>query len=123
MNLLAQLTPDMLGPVVPWLLGASGVMLLLNQALSFFKDHIREKPTPADTYATRAEHAELKQRVEHISDEIVRGFERLDQKRSVSIAGLHDDLASTAEKLNARIDAMPARMIELLKSTRDLHKP
>ena len=123
MNLLAQIPTEALGPVVPWLAGASICVFLANQALTFFKDHIREKPTPADTYATRAEHAELKQRVEHFSDEIVRGFERLDQKRSVSIAGLHDDLASTAEKLNARIDAMPARMIELLKTTRDLHKP
>jgi len=56
-----------------------------------------------DEYATKAEHAELKGRVDKIADEIVRGFERVDQKRSVSIAGLHDDLEKSIGGLRVEV--------------------
>lgn len=100
---LAQLTADMLGPIVPWVAGASLTVFLLNQALSFFKEHIREQPTPSDTYASKSDHAELKRRVDEISAEIRGGFEKLDHKRSVSIAGLHDDLKDAVKDLRTEM--------------------
>ena len=59
----------------------------------------RATPPLHTVYVTKAEHAELKAQVERIAAEITRGFERLDQKRSVSIAGLHDDLETSAKEL------------------------
>lgn len=75
------------------------------------RDEAREHEPKASpplhaTYATKAEHSELKGRVDKISDDIMRGFERVDQKRSTSIAGLHDDLKreTTALRLEMKTD-------------------
>ena len=54
MPTLAQISLDMLGPIAPWLVSASAVVFLVNQAITFWKEHLREQPTPADTYATIA---------------------------------------------------------------------
>ena len=100
---VAQVSLETLGPIVPWLAGASVAIFLVNQALTFFKVHIREQPTPADTYASKSDHAELKRRVDEISAEIRGGFEKLDHKRSVSIAGLHDDLKDAVKELRTEM--------------------
>ena len=52
---LAQIGADAVGPLVQWIIGGSGAMFLLNQALTFYKEHIREQPTPSNTYATKEE--------------------------------------------------------------------
>ena len=59
----------------------------------------RANPALHTIYVTKAEHAELKAQVERIAAEITRGFERLDQKRSVSVAGIHDDLETMVKEL------------------------
>lgn len=113
-------------------------MFFLNQALTFYKVHMKEQPSPANTYATKEEHAalrnqvgafatkaehdKLEQRVNGLSAEIKDGFRELDKKRSVSIAGLHDDLNNGLEKVHKRIDELPNRVITLLKDTRDLSR-
>lgn len=119
---LAQVDLSSVPSLVVVIIGGSGVLFLLNQALTFWKEHMREKPAPADTYATKAEHSELKHRVEELSEKIETNFRALDHKRSVSIAGLHDDLNATRQTLEARIDAMPQRTIVLLNETKQLHR-
>ncbi len=57
----------------------------------------------ADEFATRAQHDDLKGRVDKIADEIRSEFARLDQKRSVSIAGVHDDLENAIAALRAGV--------------------
>lgn len=52
---LAQIGADAVGPLVQWIIGGSAVMFLLNQVLTFYKQHIREQPTPSNTYATKEE--------------------------------------------------------------------
>jgi hypothetical protein len=118
---LAQVDVEMVGPIVPWIAGASLTVFLLNQALCFFKEHIREQPTPSDTYATKPEHAELKERVHHVESLVDANYKTLDQKRSVSVANLHDALKEQTEALNKRIDEVPNRVISLLTETKKLH--
>jgi hypothetical protein len=98
----------------------------------------------ADRFATIEEHVELKERVDDMSLKIDEGFRHLDQKRSVSIAGLHEqtrlqgekiaalaaetakqtadliDLKNQTASINSRIDGIPSRTIALLKDTKKL---
>lgn len=114
---LAQLSADMAGPVVAWILGASGVLWFTNQAFDFYKAHIREQPTPSDTYATKAElrevHGRIKRerdevnariagmdgRIDGVSSEVRSGFKDLDKKRSDSIAGLHKAIDTVEDQM------------------------
>ncbi len=118
---LAQVTTDMLGPIVPWLVGASGAMFLLNQVLTFYKEHIREQPTPSNTYATKDEHGELKDKVHAVEKTVEDNYRSLDGKRSVSVANLHDALKEQTQSLNRRIDDVPQRVITLLRDVKALH--
>lgn len=73
----------------------------------------------ADEYATKAEHTELKIRVDGIDSSVRSGFDRLDGKRSVSIAGLHDDLEVKTKELRLEVKSdikgVHDRVTELLK--------
>ena len=98
----------------------------------------------AHRFATRDEHLELKSRVYEITEKIEEGFRQVDQKRSVSIANLHElireqgmtvaalraetskqtedlgDLKRSIGDAHARIDSVPARTIQLLRDTKGL---
>lgn len=120
--LLAQLSADLLGPLVTWLIGLSTAIFLANQIVSFWKDHLREKPAPADTYATKSEHGELRERVDRVEEKIEENYKTLDQKRSSSVANLHEAVRELSQQLNARIDEVPQRTIRLLAETKQLHQ-
>lgn len=109
-HFIAQLPTDSVPSLSAWILGASGAVFLINQALTFYKEHMRVKPEPADTYATKAEHTELKGRVDNADAKIETNFRELDRKRSVSIAGLHDDLAAKTEALRSEMKSDNERL-------------
>lgn len=77
-----------------------------------------------DTYTPFAQHKELKERVDKISEDIRVGFEKLDHKRSVSIAGLHDDLrdavAGMRTEVKDDISAVQNRINEVLGAVMEL---
>jgi hypothetical protein len=124
MLILAQLTERTADALVVWMVGGSAAIFAINQVLTFYKAHIKEQPTPADTYATKAEHAELRGRVDRMGTEIHSAFERLDQKRSVSIAGLHTKVeASTAEirrEIKADLGGVHERISTVLTAVSEL---
>ncbi len=103
MLILAQLTERTADALVVWMVGGSAAIFAINQVLTFYKAHIKEQPTPSDTYATKAEHALLAGRVDRMSGEIAQGFERLDHKRSASIAGLHQKLETSTTDIRREI--------------------
>lgn len=76
---------------------------------------------PQVEYATKAELHAVDQRVHELADKIESNFRELDRKRSVSIAGLHDDLHKVETAVHQRIDAIPAATIALLTETKKLH--
>jgi hypothetical protein len=100
---------------------AAAALVILNQALTFWKEHVKEKPAPADTYATKVDHSELRERVTSVEGKIDSNYKTLDQKRSVSVANLHEALTAQTAALNSRIDDVPGRVIELLSKTKQLH--
>lgn len=103
MPILAQLSEQTADALVVWMVGGSAAIFAINQVLTFYKAHIKEQPTPADTYATKAEHAELRTRVDRMSGEIAQAFDRLDHKRSVSIAGLHTKVDQATAEIRREI--------------------
>ena len=124
MKFLAQFDPSSVPSLVIFIVGGSAAIFLINQVLTFWKDHMREQPAPADTYATKSEHTELKDRVRTVETAVDENFRELDRKRSVSIAGLHDDLTAKTdalrkdmkddnERLNVRITEVLSRVSEL----------
>lgn len=80
--------------------------------------------TAHKSYTPWESHLELKARVDKMSDEIRQGFERLDHKRSVSIAGLHDDLQSTSAAIRAEMkedmSGVHNRITEVLSAVTEL---
>jgi hypothetical protein len=121
---LAQL-PEVEGPAfLAWLASAALALFLLNQAITFWKEHLREKPIPGETYATKVEHNELRQRLDAVDGKIEANFRELDRKRSVSIAGLHDDLTAKTEAIRAEMkhdaEGIHARMSDILGAVHEL---
>lgn len=97
-----------------WLASAFYLVGLVTAAVVLYK-HLHGRPTSTEiagqpltiqgaTLFTPIEaHNELKGRVDGISRDIAAGFERLDHKRSVSVAGLHDDLEVAIENLRKEV--------------------
>lgn len=73
-------------------------------AASIVKIFRREPPLHHE-YASKAELAALSKRVDDLGTEIREGFRSLDSKRSISIAGLHDDLESKTTDLRKEVKA------------------
>ena len=120
----AQLTPQILPPLVWWIAGFSLTLLLLNQALTFYKTHMREQPTPSHTYATKTELNELRTRVDGLVEKIDASFKKLDEKRSESIGGLHLNIDGVAADLRREMivenRGLHNRITEILGDLREL---
>lgn len=133
-SLLAQLSADMLGPVVPWIAGASLTLFFVNQAITFWKEHMRESPAPADAYATKQEMKEAHGRMSRERDEtralIVAAEARMQtecKRISDEVAGYNENAEDRATRINGRIDdlsekiaAAPEKVVEMLVRTKGL---
>ena len=138
---LAQISADQLGPIVPWLLGASAALFLLNQAITFWKEHMREAPAPADTYATKKELHEAHGRISRERKELDAAIAKAEltqkeasQRLDAELGAIRETLeanndagAAREQRINGRIDDlrdvvgdMPGRVVELLSKTKGL---
>jgi peptidoglycan hydrolase CwlO-like protein len=124
---LAQLSADMLpSGFVSWILCASGAVFLVNQVLTFYKDHFRETPAPAHTYATKADmDAELgrergarKKMYEEMGG-VQKSITALQKETTHQSADIQA-IKQKVEKLDERIDVVPERTIKLLRETKGL---
>ncbi len=111
--LLAQLSPDMIPPLVQWVIGASAAVFLLNQALDFYKSHIREQPTPSDTYATKKELAEAHGRMKREKGEADAKFAALAAEDIRLREKLDDEIAAIQQQLVANNTAAELRVGKL----------
>ena len=131
--LLAETAPDLLKPwleVFFWLGGGVGALLGAAVAVKSLRAS-EAAPTPQPlvvqahkSYTPWEQHLDLKARVDKMSDEIRQGFERLDHKRSQSIAGLHDDLQNSSATIRAEvkedISGVHTRINEVLEAVSEL---
>ncbi len=116
MTLIAQVTADMLGPIVPWIAGASLTLFLLNQALTFYKEHIREQPTPSNTYATKEEMRQAHGRMNREKEERDREIRDL----KATDEALREKLDREIKDLRDDVIAVPREVVALLKETKGL---
>lgn len=116
MFLLAQLSADTGSSLMTFLVGGSAALFLINQALTFYKQHIKEQPTPANTYATKDEMKQAHGRMTREKDEFDRQIRELKEEQE----RLDQKLDNKIDDLNERIDAVPERTINLLAKTKGL---
>ncbi|MBA4136754.1 MAG: hypothetical protein C0518_05505 [Opitutus sp.] len=114
--LLAQLSAQAIPSFIVFVVGGSATLFLINQALTFYKSHMKEQPTPATTYATKDEAKNLHGRIAREREEINRELTRIDAEQKA----LRNTLDLEIKDLNRRIDAVPGRTIQLLRETKDL---
>lgn len=131
---LAQISTDQIHPLVQFIVGGSAAVFLLNQAITFWKDHMREQPTPSDTYATKQEMKEAHGRMSRERDEtralIVAAEGRMQAECSriaAEVAGYNTNAEDRATRINNRIDDLsdkvaeaPEKVVEMLVRTKGL---
>ncbi len=104
---LAQLTPEQLGPIGPWLIVASVVLFLVNQALNFYKEHMREQPAPRDTYATKEELRQTHGRISRERDEVNR-----------NVAAAEAIARAAADRIDGEVKAISAAFADSVAQIR-----
>jgi hypothetical protein len=124
----------MVHPLVQWLIGLSTAIFMANQILSFYRDHIREKPTASDTYATKKEMAEAHGRMSRERKDIDSALDLLRAEDRSLRAKLEFEIADIGEKiiengragearvvkLHDRLDELPDKILDLLRKTKGL---
>lgn len=105
MLVLAQIPDASPEGIGAWLLMAACVLVLLNQGFSFFKNHIREEPRPAKTYAKHLDHVELARKVE----------QKAEQK---ALEGIKTELAKLRVETFSSISKAHHKMEDLIKELR-----
>ena len=84
-------------------------MFLLNQVLTFWKEHMREQPTPADTYATKEEHDAL-------IAEVDARFDKLNEDRRRNVTELHSKIDDMRREVKTDVHGVHDRITALLAS-------
>jgi hypothetical protein len=107
--LFAQLPSELSSPLVSWLLGGSAALFLLNQALTFWKDHMREQPAARDTYATKEDH-------EALIAEVDARFEKLNEDRRRNVTELHGKIDDMRREVKSDVHGVHDRITALLAS-------
>ena len=135
LTLLAQLPSPDSAQAIGWLaLAIFAAIGGVNQILRL-TDRFKEHPPSYQTYATKTEHKDLADKMDselgrergarkQIHEQI--GELRSDVSAMRTETGLQtrdiSDLKRQVADTNARIDAVPARTISLLRETQQLHK-
>lgn len=112
-HLLAQISPDLAAPTVQWLVGASAVAFLANQGLSLWKDHFRENPIPADTYATLHQLKEAHGRIGRERAEINVAIAKIEAAQAAAAIRLDAELTALREQLASNNQAGDERAEKL----------
>ena len=122
---LAQLSLESMPSLVTFIVGGSAALFLVNQALTFYKEHIRERPTPADTYATKTElgrvETQLRESIGELADDLKeevgaqagkrkRIYESIEKLGQDMAAMKSDNTAQTRQLVN--LEAKVDRLLE-----------
>lgn len=114
--LLAQLSTENIPSLITVLVGGSAAIFLINQVLTFYKTHMKEQPTPANTYATKEEMKHTHGRIGREREEVNLALAALREEQKAMRLVLDTEI----KDLNRRIDAVPQRTIALLRETKGL---
>ena len=133
---LAQLPDPSSAASVGWIiLSIAALCLALNQIMGFWREHVKEQPTPSETYATKQQHDEFRKQMDAelgrergsrklIHQEVAvlqadtKSLRTETESQTRQLADLKKQINDTA----VRIDEIPARTIRLLNETKQLHQ-
>lgn len=135
MTALANLPDPASASSIGWvLLSLAALAVAANAIASFWRQNIRETPSPSATYATKEEHRDLRTRLDEelgrergsrkrMHEEIAALQADTKSLRSESEAQTNQlgDLKAQLQDTNRRIDEVPRRTLELLNTTKQLH--
>jgi len=116
--LLAQATPDATAATA-WLIGLAAALVIIDRILAFFKSHMQETPRPADTYATKREHGELRQTLSQHIDAVEDRFQTFESKLEKTISDGNAHRTASNDRLETKIDSLAHDTKEDIKG---LHK-
>jgi septal ring factor EnvC (AmiA/AmiB activator) len=134
-TLAASLPDPASSESIGWLLGSiAALCVIANQVAAFF-DRFREKPAASATYATKEEHREFQTQMDaelgrergsrkKMHEEIgqlqgdMKSIRKETEQQSIQLGDLKTQINDTAK----RIDSIPARTIEMLATTKALHR-
>lgn len=133
--LIAQLPSATANGMTEWLICAAAALVIVERALAFYKNHMRESPVPGETYTKQADcvyrHQELTGRLrelEHKREQDVLSsgesrkliYKKLDDTRD-NIDDLRRELSEKIDELRKDIsngtNGIEARVIATLKNT------
>ena len=104
--------------VEQWLVPATCVFVLFERGLSFYKNHMKETPPPAETYMTNAlcgaQHRDLDARVATME----RGLALDDTKRAAiydRVEKVRQELKADIQHLSDKVEVLPLRLLEMIK--------
>jgi hypothetical protein len=106
--------PSSDGAVYAWLIGFAGVLVIVNQAMSFWKglsSGVKEVPAPADTYTAikecKPKHDEINRRLEALEKryeglltEIKRDYESIQKSGEARASGIHNRINEVLEEVS-----------------------
>jgi hypothetical protein len=104
MLILAQVPAATGAEIATWLISAAAVLLIMERGFSFWKNHLREEPTPSQTYATRTALSELDARVKENEaysrarrGEIYKEFSKIREEANEMAAEIYSTLKPVSE--------------------------
>lgn len=106
-----------------WFLALTVAVLLFDRVISFYKSHMKEKPDPAQTYATRVELAEIKSARKEDEDRAIFYRREIYDKIETTndkIETLRKDIGEDMDELASQIKNAPAETVALLRNTKGL---
>jgi uncharacterized protein YPO0396 len=133
--ILAQIAPDMLKGINTWLLCAGALLWLGNEGWKFVQNVKGKKPEPANEQLHES-HKALSNRVDRMELEVAavrkemrdehQANEKHASSRSNTIFGKMEDVRKELKKdiddLNKEVSQIPAKILEVLTSIKELGK-
>ena len=87
--MLAQLSLESVPSLIQFIIGGSATVFLVNQMLTFWKEHMKEQPTPSNTYATKVE-------LTKVESELKASLGKIEKELTDSLTELGKDLKAEA---------------------------
>jgi len=123
--MFAQLPVPVSGAIETWLLSAAAVMVLVERALAFYKNHMREQPPPATAYVANETCSRVQSANAQRFEEIEAQQLEDDHRRKAiydHIDNVRRELKEDIHQVQTDVNLMPSRMVELLSKTGALRK-
>lgn len=106
-----------------WVIAMAAVLVIADRAIRFWKDHLREQPSPSATYVTRTSCVEQQSAQTKRTDDLRQEMRDLVTRNQTDVDEVKEILGRVHERLDemeTRIGNLPDRVVALLTNARQL---